>query len=257
MAAKFVQRNEEQLKKNVSAIADNEKDQVILYGYKNEEDQAKQLNGLLSKLNTIVTDEKLSVFLLARYSHLQPKKMPRFPNLDIKFSTIHASKGLQSDYVILLNTEAGAYGFPSTIADDPLMELVIPEPESYPHAEERRLMYVAITRAKKGVFIFSNQKKPSPFAIELAEMAGVKSISLKPERQNPCPECDTGEIVRRTGKFGAFLGCTDYPKCEFSTPVICPKCKSGKLIKRESKFGEFLSCSKFPECKHSESLNQF
>jgi len=254
VAANFVQRNEDQLKKNVSAIRDIDKDQVILYGYESQEDQTKQVNELLAKLNALPNDSKLSVFLLARYSHLQPKPMPRFKNLDIKFSTIHASKGLQADYVILLNVETGLYGFPSTIADDPLMELVIPKPESYPHAEERRLMYVAITRAKKGVFIFSNQRKISPFSIELAKIKRVKAISLIPERNNPCPECDTGEVVRKTGKFGTFYGCSNYPKCEFTKPVECPKCSSGKLVKRDAKHGPFLSCSTFPKCKHSESL---
>lgn len=256
VAANFVQRNENQLKKNVSAIKDIEKDQVILYGYESPEDQTKQVNELLKKLNALPNDGKISVFLLARYSHLKPKKLPRFPNLDIKFSTIHASKGLQADYVILLNVEGGLYGFPSTIEDDPLMEMVIPKPESYPYAEERRLMYVAITRAKKGVFIFSNRRKVSPFAIELAKIDRVKTVSLIPERQNPCPECDTGEVVRKTGKFGVFYGCTNYPDCEFTKPVECPKCNSGKLVKRESKHGEFLSCSTFPKCKYSESLKQ-
>jgi DNA topoisomerase-1 len=115
-------------------------------------------------------------------------------------------------------------------------------------------MYVAITRAKKGVFIFSNQKKISPFSIELSKINRVKTIALIPERHDPCPECDTGEVVRKAGTFGAFYGCTTYPKCDFTKPVECPKCDSGKLVKRESKHGPFLSCSAFPECKYSESL---
>jgi DNA helicase-4 len=254
VAATFVQRNEDQLKKNVSAARDIKKDQVILYGYENDEDQTKQVQELLKKLNALPNNGKLSVFLLARYSHLKPKKLGRHSNLDIKFSTIHASKGLQADYVILLNAETGLYGFPSTISDDPIMELVIPMPESYPHAEERRLMYVAITRAKKGVFIFSNRRKISPFVTELAKINRVKTVSLIAERLNPCPECDTGEIAKRVGQFGAFYGCSNYPDCEFTSPVECPKCRSGKLVKRESKHGPFLSCSTFPKCKYSESL---
>ena len=255
VAATFIQRNEDQLKKNVSAVRDIEKDQVIIYGYENEEDQKKQVQGLLKKLNALPNDGKLSVFLLARYSHLKPNKLGRLPNLEIKFSTIHASKGLQADYVILLNVETGPYGFPSTISDDPLMELVIPKPESYPHAEERRLMYVAITRAKKGVFIFSNRRKISPFVTELAGISRVKTLSLIPERLNPCPECDTGDIAKRIGKFGAFYGCSNYPDCEFTSPVECPECRSGKLVKRESKNRSFLSCSTFPRCKYTENID--
>jgi DNA helicase-4 len=137
---------------------------------------------LLNKLNAIQNEEKRSVFLLARYSHLRPNHLGIYPHLDIKFSTIHASKGLQADYVILLNVETGSYGFPSTITDDPLMNLVVPKLETYPHAEERRLMYVAITRAKRGVFIFSNQNKISPFITELAGIDGVNASSMFPTK---------------------------------------------------------------------------
>ena len=252
VAATFVQHNDAQIKKQVSTIKHIEKEQVNIYGYENETDQANQLKYLLSKLNSLPSDNKLSVFLLARYKHLEPKKLGKFFNLKIKFSTIHASKGLEADYVILLNVETGTYGFPSSIADDPLMQLVIPRPETYPHAEERRLMYVAITRAKRGIFIFSSQRKPSPFVAELAAIQGVKAHSIQLERTHPCPDCDTGELSRRVGRFGAFYGCSNYPECEYTAPVICPQCNVGKLVKRESKNGPFISCSTFPNCKYSE-----
>ena len=255
VAATFVQRNESQIKKKVRAVNDNKKDQVIIYGYKDEIDQINQLQSLLAKLNALPGKNKISVFLLARYKHLKPQGLGKYPNLILNFSTIHASKGLESDYVILLNVEFGQFGFPSTIADDPLMQLVIPKPETFPHAEERRLMYVAITRAKNGVFIFSNQKKTSPFILELAEINRVKAVSIHLERSHPCPECDTGELIRRIGKFGAFYGCSNYPDCDFSKPVKCPLCDTGKLVNRESKFGPFLSCSNFPGCNYSEKLN--
>lgn len=256
VASTFVQHNDAQIKKKVTAAKDVDKDQVIIYGYENDSDQANQLDKLLSRLNALPSESKLSVFLLARYAHLKPNILRRFPNLDINFSTIHASKGLEADYVILLNVESGSYGFPSSIEDDPLMHLVIPKPETFPHAEERRLMYVAITRAKKGMFIMSNKRKTSPFVKELANIDRVKPVALYVERLNPCPACDTGELIRRVGKFGAFHGCSNYPECEHSVPIKCPKCGTGKLIRRESKFGPFLSCSTFPKCKYSEKINR-
>jgi DNA helicase-4 len=178
VACTFIQRNKEQLKKNVKATKNINKDQIIIFGYQDEEDQTKQVNDLLNKLNAIDSKKKRSVFLLARYGHLRPNHLKKYPDLELKFSTIHASKGLQADYVILLNVETGCYGFPSTITDDPLMDLVIPKPETYPYAEERRLMYVALTRAKRGVFLFSNQNKISPFVAELAEIDGVDVSSI-------------------------------------------------------------------------------
>ena len=156
--------------------------------------------------------------------------------------------------MILLNLEAGAYGFPSTIPDDPLLHLIIPRPEHYPNAEERRLFYVAITRAKRAVFICASPTLRSPFLMEVAEIPRVKS-ELHITLTDPCPECDTGELRRRIGKYGAFMGCSNYPSCDYTTPVICPKCEKGKLVTKQSKYGAFLSCSTFPRCRYTENIN--
>lgn len=51
----------------------------------------------------------------------------RFPKLDLSFKTIHGSKGLEADHVVILNMDSGTIGFPSEIADDPLLSLVSPE----------------------------------------------------------------------------------------------------------------------------------
>ena len=66
----------------------------------------------------------------------------------IKFMTIHGSKGLEADYVFILNCNSGLYGFPSLVSDDPVLDYVLSDPEHYEYAEERRVFYVGITRAK-------------------------------------------------------------------------------------------------------------
>lgn len=66
-----------------------------------------------------------------------------FPELDIQSLTIHRSKGLEADHVVILRAASGRLGFPSEIVDDSLLDLVLPEPEQFEHAEERRLFYVA------------------------------------------------------------------------------------------------------------------
>lgn len=194
VAATFIQRNEKQLKKKFKTTKNTNKDQFIIFGYQDEVDQIKQLSDLLNNLNNIENEEKRTVLLLARYNHLKPNHLKKYQHLDIKFSTIHASKGLQADYVILLNVETGYYGFPSTITDDPLMHLVTPKLENYPYAEERRLMYVAITRAKRAIIIFSNKNKISPFVAELAEIDGVNaSLMLSPTTK--CLEYDVRKLA--------------------------------------------------------------
>lgn len=70
------------------------------------------------------------------------------PETPISFMTVHKSKGLEADNVVLLNFQNATLGFPNKIADDPILRLVLTAPEDYPYAEERRLLYVAMTRTK-------------------------------------------------------------------------------------------------------------
>ena len=74
-------------------------------------------------------------------------------DFDFKSMTIHGSKGLEADEVILLINDKDNLGFPSNIEDDPIFRFVLSTPEKYPYAEERRLFYVATTRTKNRVYI--------------------------------------------------------------------------------------------------------
>lgn len=95
-------------------------------------------------------------------------------------------------------------------------------------------MYVALTRAKRAVYIFSNETSPSAFVSELAEMDRI-SVGENIQRDNPCPECETGDLSIRAGKYGVFTGCSNYPKCNYTKPLECPECGVGKIIKKTSK----------------------
>jgi DNA helicase-4 len=96
----------------------------------------------------------------------------------MRFLTVHRSKGLEADHVIILRAARGRMGFPSEIVDDSLLDLVLPEPEKFEHAEERRLFYVALTRARHSVTILVDRDAPSVFATEILEDKTYGAIRL-------------------------------------------------------------------------------
>ena len=69
-----------------------------------------------------------------------------------------------------------------------------------------------------------------------------------------CPECG-GPLLFKTGRFGRFVGCSNYPQCRFSKPipvpgVICPQC-GGEIYERRARRGRrrvFYGCANYPEC---------
>ena len=76
-----------------------------------------------------------------------------------------------------------------------------------------------------------------------------------------CPECATGELQERTGRFGKFIACSNYPKCKFikkdeaaekarSTGVKCPVCNAGEMTEKRGRFGVFYGCTSYPKCKN-------
>ena len=96
-------------------------------------------------------------------------------------------------------------GFPSMIQDSPILELLLEKADNHPHAEERRLFYVALTRAKKKVILLTIKDKESVFAQELKERY---QEQLEKERFT-CPLCG-GRLLVKEGKFGRFLGCSNF-----------------------------------------------
>ena len=137
-------------------------------------------------------------------------------NFTIRFSTVHSSKGLEADYIIILNCNSGTYGFPSEISDDPLLRFLLSQSDQFPNGEERRLFYVAITRAKREVHILSNKNYPSKFvkelSIEMDESVSQKKIN--------CEWCGNGELIKRAGPYGEFLSCNNFGYCNYTEKIL-------------------------------------
>ena len=124
-------------------------------------------------------------------------------NLEFEFCSIHKSKGITRDVVIVLNMNDDLMGMPAQRENDPLIDMLLSGQEGYPFAEERRLFYVALTRARKATYLIAKEKKPSPFLFELSE-------ELCETRGERCPRCEIGELIRKESRFGAFKYCSNY-----------------------------------------------
>ena len=69
-----------------------------------------------------------------------------------------------------------------------------------------------------------------------------------------CPVCGH-DLVKRHGRFGEYVSCSNYPNCRYKPPkpvaltgVTCPECNLGQILERKGRFGPFYGCSRYPEC---------
>ena len=143
---------------------------------------------------------------------------------NLQFNTIHATKGQEADYVVVLDLKEGRYGFPCTVEDDPLLTIVMPPThgDPFPAAEERRLFYVAVTRAKKAVYLITDPVRPSPFVKELIKNS--PQITVRPGMRPPCPVCHEGTLIPY--QSGDNLRCSNSPTCQHLS-LRCPGCRRG------------------------------
>ncbi|WP_298441507.1 UvrD-helicase domain-containing protein [uncultured Ferrimonas sp.] len=177
-------------------------------------------------------DRVAQVLVVGRYSAINMRELPELtplqaslPNLNVSYKTAHASKGLEADYVVVIGLDQGA--FPSVKNHDELIDQVLPQAEQFSFAEERRLFYVALTRAKHFVYVLFDGDKPSPFVLELARLnKELVEHSGAPLVQHRCPKCQQGQLKRLTSKYqSVFYVCSLKPACDH-TERACPECSS-------------------------------
>ena len=91
----------------------------------------------------------------------------KYKDMNIKYLTVHKSKGLEEEIVIIINLEDNDWGFPNKIKDEKILKYILPKKERYKYAEERRLFYVALTRTKNEVYLLVNKNNKSNFIKEI------------------------------------------------------------------------------------------
>lgn len=207
------------------------------------------------------------------------------PDVNIEYRTIHQSKGLECDNVILINLKNWKAGFPNKMVDDPVLNFVKRNGDSFSYAEERRLFYVALTRTKNNVYLLAPYFKSSVFVQELKTDANVELLNLEHNRLETlkniekngeryviptklkCPVCKTGVVLLESfwnkGKLNRVLKCSHnmappFNRCNWEGGYYgseledlddieyCPSC-DGILIKRyrHSDGHPFLGCTNF------------
>lgn len=167
-AGKFVMQNPEQYSKQIETHHQVEKSQVYLV----ESDKSTLNESIAQVVNTIrAHDPTGTIALLARYRYLLNDAKAELSrdciNENISYWTFHGSKGLEADYCIIVGFFKGNTGFPNVNKEDPVLEALLPLVDGFKHSEERRLLYVAITRAKKKVYLIADPTAPSEFISEL------------------------------------------------------------------------------------------
>ena len=206
----FILVNPTQAIKTVHPFASNLSTKLDFIGFSSKEEVFDVTKGILDYI-----PEDKSILFLGRYSFdvnvfndtpwtvktTKDKTYIQCGSRKIPFLTVHQSKGLESDYVILLNCNEGVLGFPADIADDPVLRHVLCEPDKFKYSEERRIFYVAITRAKYHTYVLYDTRKPSSF---VGEFTGLNNTTNKPEyipQEELCPMCKCGRVkVAKRGK---------------------------------------------------------
>ena len=273
--------------KNIINQSKFENKKILILGRNN-----KDIFNLLKNFNVKNEDGKRKFEILGDEDKLRRDKFVKIvyrynPDVNIEYRTVHQSKGLECDNVILINLKNWRAGFPNKMVDDPVLNFVKMNGDSFSYAEERRLFYVALTRTKNNVYLLAPYFKSSVFIQELENDVNVELLNLENNKLETlkniekngeryaiptklkCPVCKTGIVLLESfwnnGKLNRVLKCSHnmappFNRCNWKGGYYgselealddikhCPNC-DGILIKRRrhSDGHPFLGCTNFKE----------
>ena len=242
-SSEFVMKNKEQKEKTIRTPEGDTKNTYLNFVKCDGDDEEGVMKEVEKIVSAIPTNQ--SILLLGRYNYdavsvgykgkmdMNANRMTvKIGIREIPFLSVHSAKGLEADNVILVNCNQGAYGFPSLIEDDPILDFVLSKSETYPFAEERRLFYVAMTRARMKMYVLYDQKRPSPF---------IGEFLLRIERGSYlCPRCLEGKMVAikdgqtaNGDKFRSYVCSNRESGCDFFETKYGDLTPPGILITEE------------------------
>ena len=280
-STEFVRRNPEQTQRTLTSASGAEDKGITVV---TTDDPATGLQRAREDIEASARGKGYSVLVLGRYKSSENVLLQSKSPWE-EFSTIHRAKGREADYVVVLDLKDGRWGFPSRIEDNSLLDLVLPpvSARAYPFAEERRLFYVAMTRARISAYLVTHRERPSSFVTELLrEYEDLRQLGeLPPE----CPRCPRGRLVHSQSRKN--LRCSNYPRCKHFAPrcpscnegyalvsgrvaecsnqacehppTTCPSCGMGVLQKKNGMHGPFWGCTEFsaePSCPYTRNIER-
>lgn len=288
-SSRFVLQNPAQIRKSIKSSVVVDQPAVSMIRTLRDEDGLGMALAAITSRSSCSSTKDTRVLVLGRYNFTvaewwTPAAKGRlkwlYPSLTVDFMTVHSAKGKEADYVVILGLGRGKHGFPSEKPTDTIVDWLLPEKEQFPLAEERRLFYVALTRARHRVYLVYNPMEASSFVRELLkensgyavctnEFAG--ELICAEISHVACPVCGSGALVPKSGQFGTFVACNSFPYCKYKEKPcpqcgglmksngksrvcinpscraaipICPKC-GGAMVERNGPYGRFWGCSNY------------
>ena len=176
-------KNKNQIKKELHSNKHSYKPIKFVY-YENQKDT------FLKLLTYLAQNNKKKILVLGRnrkdiYSLLTPSitfqnNRYYYKNIEFQYMTVHQSKGLEEECVILIHLENSIMGFPNKLEEDNIFRL-LQSSETFAYEEERRLFYVALTRTKNENYLLIPTENESIFVKELKRdfSEKIENISIK------------------------------------------------------------------------------
>jgi DNA helicase-4 len=256
VASDFISKNPAQLHKTITSLTRVATPAISLLR-RGDHTVANYQSSLIELSNGAVDDvlqaiysktcKPVTVYLLARFGFTLPSHVDiqtlsaKYPLLKMQAHTFHAAKGKEADYVVIIGLQKGKHGFPSEKATPAILDALLPPQEDYPYAEERRLFYVALTRARHRVYIIADMANTSGFVQELMAEHDLELDEFSSENEQVytddinCMRCDTGVLKKQTGRYGIFYCCSLFPRCRHKEQP-CQQCSSPMTRKRHTGF---------------------
>lgn len=176
---------------------------LILGRYNHDIKELLNDNNFSLNLSSFENDETT---IKCSFNYLNLNNEEKTTIIESKFLTIHKSKGLEADYVIVLNCNSGKYGFPAELSDDNVLNQLLSDDDHFENGEERRAFYVAMTRAKKHLYLVADKNFKSKFILELE--------GENRSNDNRCPRCNSElKFIKRINSYygdSSMFGCSSF-----------------------------------------------